>query len=277
MKQDLAQRLIYELSNLEYERSVYAHRLALCDSSRDKQLKRTHRARGGAYYYCRRRGQKKYEYLGTDSNPEVRRIREAHFLEAVIDRIDRNIELIKALANGFLPYSEEAVNEALPEVYRSYATPELPEYELAGAEWKKAQLEFQARFPENYPEHKTETTSDGIKVKSVSELLMYEQFKSAGFAQVYELPIPADDYGPPLYPDFSILSPVDMKSTIIVEYVGMLDLYKYRDAFVKRIGRLIDSGYIPGVNLFFVFSDKGGHVDSLQISKVIADIRGIRI
>lgn len=66
-----------------------------------------------------------------------------------------------------------------------------------------------------------------------------------------------------------------MKTEIIVEYVGRLDLQQYRDKFAKKIGRYISNGYIPGVNLFFVFGDKEGHIDSLQINKVIADIRGL--
>ena len=117
---------------------------------------------------------------------------------------------------------------------------------------------------------------DGIKVKTVSELVLYERLKDAGLALIYELPLPLKDYGPPVYPDVTVLSPIDMKTEIIVEYVGLLDLYEYRVDFVKKLGRYIKSGYIPGVNLFFIFSDANGNVDSIQITKVIADIFGIR-
>jgi len=118
-------------------------------------------------------------------------------------------------------------------------------------------------------------TSDGVWVKTVSEVVLYERFKAAGFFQIYELPLVLKDYGPPMYPDFSILSPVDMKTVIYVEYVGRLDLPKYREDFANRIRRYINNGYKPGVNVFFIYSDKDGHIDSMQINKVIADIRGI--
>ena len=78
-----------------------------------------------------------------------------------------------------------------------------------------------------------------------------------------------------MYPDFSILSPVDMKTVIYVEYVGRLDLPKYREDFARRIQRYISNGYIPGVNVFFIYGDRQGHIDSMQINKVIADILGI--
>ena len=111
-------------------------------------------------------------------------------------------------------------------------------------------------------------------VKTISELTLYERFRAAGLAQVYELPLPMKDYGPPLYPDFTLLSPVDMTTEIIVEFVGRLDQRGYREDFARKVGRYIASGYIPGVNLFFIYSDSEGNIDSMQITKVIADILG---
>ena len=77
-------------------------------------------------------------------------------------------------------------------------------------------------------------------------------------------------------PDFTILSPVDMKSEIIVEFAGRMDRQDYREDFAKRVGRYIASGFIPGVNLFFIFGDNDGNIDSTQITKVIEDIYGMR-
>ena len=148
-------------------------------------------------------------------------------------------------------------------------------YERESAKWKANRLEFQKRFPENYPQMKRHTTSDGVKVKTISELVLYERLKSAGLALIYELPLPLSDYGPPLYPDATVLSPIDMKTEIIVEFVGRLEQYDYRMDFAKKMGRYIESGYIPGVNLFFVYGDKDGNVDSTQITRVIAEIKGL--
>ena len=47
--------------------------------------------------------------------------------------------------------------------------------------------------------------------------------------------------------------------------IEMLELFKFE--FVWK--------YKPNVNVFFIYSDRDGHVDSMQINKVIADIRGI--
>ena len=275
MDADLNIRLSYELKNLQHIRDQYARRLEMCRGFEGVRLKKLTRKNGKSYYYEKMRKTDKYVYLGTKGVPDVKRICEAHFLKEALKRIDFNINLISHILQEYLPFDKNAVNEALPLAYRSDVLPVSDAYLAEGVRWKSGRLAFQSEFPENYPEHKTERTSDGVMVKTVSEVVLYERFKSEGFIQIYELPLVLKDYGPAVYPDFTILSPVDMKTEIIVEYIGRLDLPKYRDDFAYKLGRYIANGYKPGVNLFFVFSDKNGHIDSMQINRIIADIKGI--
>lgn len=273
---ELDHRIRYELRRLERTRSEYTVRLDRLRDCKGTVLRRTRSQQGKYYYFIKTPGSAKYRYLGVNRQKEVKKVKEVRFLEEAIRRIDRDIDLMKSLREGFLPFDQNSVNESLPKIYRCDVPPVSEEYQRAGEKWKAGRLEYQKRFPENYPQYKTQTTSDKVKVKSISELVLYERFKSAGLAQVYELPFPADDYGPVLYPDFTILSPVDMKTEIIVEFAGRLDKQGYREDFAKRIGRYIASGYIPGVNLFFIFGDRDGNLDSTQITKVIEDIMGTR-
>ncbi len=184
------------------------------------------------------------------------------------------MDLMKSLKEGFLPFDQSSVSESLPAVYRCEVPPVSELYQRESAKWKAGRLKFQKGFPENYPQKKKHRTSDGVMVKTISELTVYEMLLAAGLTPVYELPFPAHDYGPPLYPDFTVLSPVDMKTEIIVEFVGRMDQQGYREDFARKVGRYIASGYIPGVNLFFIFGDKDGNIDSTQITRVIADIFG---
>lgn len=272
---DLNQRLVYEIMMLEKTRQEYVTRLDHLQKYKDSYLRRTNPGKKHFYYYIKYRGSREYRYLGLSCQQEVIKVRESRFLEEAIRRIDRDISLMKSLVEGFLPYSPGAVMESLPEIYKCEVPPVSELYEHESAGWKTGRLEFQKRFPENYPEKKTQRTSDGVMVKTISELVLYERFKSAGLAQIYELPLPMNDYGPPLYPDFTILSPIDMKTEIIVEFAGRLDLWNYAEDFGKRISRYINNGYIPGVNLFFVFGDKDGNIDSTQITRIIAEIKGL--
>lgn len=272
---ELNHRISYELKMLEHARSQYISRLELLNDCRESFLRRTKPGKGKHYYYSvKRPGSKSYSYLGASDHRVVKRVREARFLKEAIRRIDRDIALMKSLNEGFLPFDPSSINECLPATYRCEVPPVSKLYECESKKWLSSRLEFQKRFPENYPEKKRHTTSDGVSVKTVSEALLYERLKDAGLALIYELPFLPADHGPALYPDITVLSPIDMKTEIIIEYVGRMDLLDYRGDFARRVGRYIDSGYTPGVNLFFVFSKNDGYIDSTQITKVINDIFG---
>ena len=274
MNAELNHRINYELKMLEHERAAYVSRLELLRDCRGILLRRAKPNGRKHYYYIKRPNSKKYSYLKESDKILVERIRETRFLEEAIRRIDRDITLMKSLIEGYLPFDPSSISESLPEIYRNEVPPVSKLYEQEGKKWLANRLEFQKRFPENYPDRKKHTTSDGISVKSVSEALLYERLKDAGLFIIYELPFVPLDYGPALYPDVTVLSPIDMKPEIIIEYVGRMDLLDYRGNFAKKVCRYIDSGYTPGVNLFFVFSKNDGYVDSTQITKVIADIFG---
>ena len=277
MSAELYQQLNYEIMMLESAKEEYTVRLGLLRDCSGAFLRRTKPGKGKHYYYSVKwNGSKTYDYLGPSNHRIVKQVREARFLEEAIRRIDRDISLMKALMEGFLPFDPSHVTESLPEVYRCNVPPSSKLYEIEGSKWMARRLEDQKRFPENYPDKKKHRTSDGIWVKSVSEVVLYEMVKSAGLALIYELPLPMKDYGPPLYPDVTVLSPIDMKTEIIIEYVGLLDLREYRGDFANRVYRYIKHGYEIGKNLFFVFSDDEGHIDSMQIKRVLADSLGTR-
>ena len=277
MEAELYQRLNSEILMLEKAKQEYTARLELLQDYKHSFLRRAKPGKGKYYYYSvKRSGSKTYDYLGASGHRIVKQVKEVRFLEEAIRRINRDLDLMKSLADGFLPFDPSHVNESLPAVYRCDVPPSSKLYEIEAGKWLSRRLEDQKHFPENYPEKKNHRTSDGIWVKTVSEVTLYEMVKSAGLALIYELPLPMKDYGPPLYPDVTVLSPIDMKTEILIEYVGRLYLREYREEFARRIDRYIKSGYKIGVNLFFVFSDNEGHIDSMQIKKVIADILGIR-
>lgn len=276
MDADLKQRLNYVRLTLERDRKYYIERLESRRPFKGAFLRRSTGKKRKYYYYIKRPGSNRYTYLGNEKHPDVTRTRERRFLESAIAKIDHNLKLIKALDDGFLSYDPASVMESLPQIYRCSVPPVSELYQRESAKWKAAGLIFQKKLPENYPEHKQHWTSDRVKVKTISELLLYEKFKDAGLNPIYELPLVMKDYGPAMYPDITVLSPIDMKTEIYIEYVGRLDRPDYCESFARRLNRYIANGYKPGVNLFFVFGGKDGEVDSLQISKVIADIFGIR-
>lgn len=277
MDADLTNRLIYELKYLNHKKQTLEERLSILDPYRTITLKRIQNNKGNTYYAIKPEGSSHFKYIGKEDDLRVGRIKEVAHLERSIDQIDNNIELVNTLLEEYAPYDFKSVDPLLPKAYQSETLNfSISAYQEAGRKWRTEKLIHQSHFPENHSERKTRRTSDGTMVKSTSEALIYDRFLDEGFFQIYELPLVLDDYGPPLYPDFTILSPIDLKTEIIVEHVGRLDDLLYSEGFAKRVYRYIRNGYIPGVNLFFTFCDKDGNIDSLQITKVITDILGIR-
>lgn len=276
MNHDLVSRLSNESKFLKKQKDLLEKRLDDLEAYSSMSLRRSIRKNGRTYYSVRGRGDGKFRYAGKSDNKTVQRVKEAAHLQPAIEVIDNNLQLIENLLDGYSPFDFATIDKALPEVYRLDPPAVHPSYQEVGRRWKKEKLSYQATFPENYPEFKTERTGDGTMVKTISEALLYDRFTDAGLIHIYELPQPSRDYRAPIYPDFTVLSPVDLKTEIIVEYVGRLDLPKYRDDFAARIYRYMRNGYIPGVNLFFAFGDLEGHLDSLQVTKIIMDILCMR-
>ena len=274
MDAGLNNQLNYELKLLQSKRKECMRRLKQCDGA-ENYLMRFSKKHGDRYCYIKNGNSGKYRYAGRGNSNLVATIREAHFLREAVRRIDSNIELIESFRKRFLATDSYSVNDALPAVYRTDTTPASRAYEHAAAAWKADRLDFQKHFPENYPDRKRERTSDGVMVRTISEVVLYEMVKSAGLCAIYELPLVMNDYGPPMYPDLTVLSPVDLVTEIKIEYVGRLDLPKYREDFARKIARYRESGYEIGKNLFFVYGDADGHIDTMQIKRVIADIKGI--
>ena len=276
MNHELRTRLEYERKLLVNAKSRYTSRLSELSDVTNLRLKKNTRHGNYSYYCIRRKGEKSFKYLSRTSCDTVLRIKEAAHLMEAVKRIDKDISLIDSVLDGFKSYDLRSADHSLYKVYKDGNPSVDSEYQRIASEWKRDKLAYQATFPENHPENKVYSTADRTKVKTLSEEIAYDRFESAGLVTVYELPLPSQDFGPPLYPDFTILSPLDCKTEVIVEYVGMLNQRGYCEDFAYKVYRYMQNGYIPGVNLFFIFGDAKGRIDSLQINKVIADIYGLR-
>ena len=97
-------------------------------------------------------------------------------------------------------------------------------------------------------------TGKGERVRSKSEIMLANQFKSRDIPYHYEYPLNGvASY--PIHPDFTLLNK-RTRRIYLWEHLGMMDDEKYASDAVNRIQDYIRSGYIPGKNLILTYETK---------------------
>ena len=273
-------RLIHEvhetLSDLQRKRMRMARQLDLLSPYKGWTLKKESRKRSGLTYYdVIRKGSNRKAYLGGENHEQVLNIKRLRYATKALAIFDHDIDLLESLIREYIEPDYNTINNLLPTTYQTdirsqaHSDAGMPQEAI---EWKRRLEEEKAKYPPYNPEQLKHPALDGTMMRSKSEVIIANILLLAGIPFVYEAPLFIN--GKNVLPDFTILSLIDLKTEIIIEYVGRMDLSDYRGNFARRIGRYLDSGYTPGVNLFFVFSKNDGYIDSTQITKVISDIFG---
>ena len=119
-------------------------------------------------------------------------------------------------------------------------------------------------------------TSNGLAVRSKSELSIAQALESAGVAFKYEKPL---RFGASVrYPDFTIENDISGK-TVYWEHLGMLDVENYRQAWEKKRQWYISNGILPVEDknvkghVLVTTDDKKG-LDMVEIERLIKELCG---
>ncbi len=132
--------------------------------------------------------------------------------------------------------------------------------------WKGSAPYPKKTFNKNWEAGRIHETSDGIKVRSKSEVIVYEALISHGLAIEYEKKLFGQITRDSRYPDFTIR----LKNRLWYwEHVGMLDDYGYRQAWEKKKIWYLDNGYWP---MLLVSQDyPGGVLKVGEIHKLVRE------
>ena len=255
------------LSQLENLRSVKASRLLELEGYANTYLKSSSH-RSGKYYYARRKGEKVRVYLGNDSSQEVRSIREFRHLKQLLDDLDSEIALLRALDEGHLEIDYDAVRDRLPFIYRD---PLQPDYsaKMTGfaKEWKDQKEYEKKQYKQKNPENLIMRSIDGTLMRSKSEVIIANMLISYGIPFVYELPHAIN--GVMVYSDFTALSVADFRTEVIIEHEGLMNNPGYQRTFLNKVNGYLAEGIIPGRDVFFTFDDLNGGFDPSPVQDII--------
>ena len=244
--------------NKEYEK-LYPYR--------DIVMRTSYRRKEGKTYYQRQTPEGR-KYLGTGENEIVKRIKKAKYISCELDMINSDISLLTKLLNDYRIVSHETVDSRLPKVYRLHSLDYYEDLPDAGKEWMRRKEAEKAEYGPWHPEGLIHTVSNGIKVRTKSEMAIAEILLRNGIPFVYELPHVLKN-GKIVHTDFTILSTIDYKTEILLEHEGSMADSGYRDKHAWRVENYYLSGYVPNVNIFFTYDGMNGSVDGESIQRIV--------
>lgn len=216
-------------------------------------------------YYLKQKATKKY--LGTDESDAVKKIKAARYYKKLLHVIDRDIQLLESVDRDYVFPDHSIINELLPKVYRSDSPPKSLPVSQTAAEWKKKMEAEKAKYEPYRPEDLVHTAQDGTKMRSLSEVIIANYLLSLGITFVYELPM--FHHGKRIWPDFTILSPVDNKTVIIIEHQGAMDSPGYQEKYIKTVLFYLGTKLVPNKDVFFTFNHLDRNLDLRQIDCIL--------
>jgi hypothetical protein len=212
---------------------------------------------GRVYYYTIDPKSGRRVYLGSEEHLDVQNIKALHHINLSMKLMENDLSLIVPALDKAADHSPDAVNQMLPKVYRNSRLSMGSEPDVRAAKWKKDKEAFKAayleKYPDKYPETLTYQRWTGEWMRSKSEGSIADILDMNGLTWIYELPHKCNGYW--LLSDFTVLSPLDCWSEIIIEHAGRMDLESYRNKYIFSLEHYMKEGYRPNINLFFTFDN----------------------
>ena len=212
---------------------------------------------GRVYYYTIDPKSGRRVYLGSEEHPDVQNIKALHHINLSMKLMENDLSLIVPALDKAADHSPDAVDQMLPKVYRNSSLGMGSAPYVRAAKWKTDKEAFKAayleKYPDKYPETLTYQRWTGEWMRSKSEGSIADILDMNGLTWIYELPHKCNGHW--LLSDFTVLSPLDCWSEIIIEHAGRMDLESYRNKYIFSLEHYMKEGYRPNINLFFTFDN----------------------
>ena len=230
--------------------------------------------------YQRVNGQERY--LGSKKAAIVRGLEDKEKLEHSIGQLERNVTLLSRMETEYIsitdlmPDRESLAAGAAISLQRQgiLMSGEAISPPRQGALMSRQEIEEIAFcWQENHngntdyiPEGRIHRTSDGICVRSKSELVIYEYLKSHGIAFVYERPLQVIDHW--RYPDFTLIRKSDGK-VFIWEHLGRMSDPQYHRKNIDKIYEYMADDYLPFRDILFSYDYEDGSIDLWELDRML--------
>ena len=182
----------------------------------------------GRYRWYRPDGTRTYLNPGADESL-IRQLSEKRFYYHALASVKKELQACKCYEHYKPKHVIESVWASLPEEIRKYADPLPSPSENFVEEWRVQPV----REYYKYPERKTAVCSNGLMVRSKSEMMIAECLLSYDIPFRYESGVKMDGFGW-IYPDFTILH-VPTRKEVIWEHFGKTDDLVYLQRMAGKL------------------------------------------
>ena len=204
-------------------------------------------------------------YLSKTEMPLIRAIAQKEYDQKVVEVGRSELTTLTALINKYDKGTVEDIYDKLVPARRELAEPiELPDDEFI-KRWLEEPYR-KARFADGEPEF---YTSNGLRVRSKSEIIFAEKYDEHGIPFRYEPPIYLEGFGW-ARPDFELLI-VESRQTIYHEHLGMMDDPEYAERNIKKVRAYERNGYVIGRNLILTFETKSSPIGPADAERLISN------
>ena len=207
-----------------------------------------------------KKGNRKSKRIGNDYSKEVILIKQFAYNSELRKRLVHNKKILEKLYGSLLCCEIESVDEALPETYRDYTgmVNKNPSF-MSMEEWLTVPYaKNSVEMPEN-----TNVTSDGRRVRSKSEVIIYDLLRYLGIPFRYEANVELrNENNEKVYKNADFLILTKGGGKIIVEHMGMLGHEDYFEKALHKVRLYILNGYSLNETLFLTADDVDGKIDA---------------
>ena len=205
-------------------------------------------------------------YIPKDQLSTAKALAQKAYADKFIKTITPKLDKITELINEYEANPSQAVFEAQNEIRQQLITPYIMSDEEFAAKWLAIPFAPNPKFPES----KDQTTANGEKVRSKSEVIIANSLKIMGIPYKYEAPLTLPN-NVTIYPDFTCLN-VKRREVIYLEHFGRMGDPEYRDKdFFWKLRHYEAAGILQGKRFIMTFEDEDHHFDFSSYQKTIEE------
>ena len=261
---DIYKEILYYKKLLEKQKAAIDKFLA---KAPEGYLKIDNR-KGGPLFFIRtyENGVEKLKLIKKNEEKVLEKYVNMRFAKKAIKRIELNIKACEKFLKAHSQMDLEDIALLYPESFRKTNTL-YKDREIMIQEWMSAEYRRNQYKPENL----VYRASDGSTYRSKAEVMIAEVLMKYKVPFRYECELWLDDAKYPIYPDFTILNPNDMKEWYL-EHFGMMDNPEYSRNAIDKINSYALAGFVPGFRFMYTMETANVPLSMDYIERMVKDL-----